>query len=149
VQVVVKVPYSNSFDAQAVKKQLGMSVSSWDEFMYRMKLLSERKVKSVEAERYFLPVFTDHNTKAVGQTTERAMTKALTLFGGQGKGVDLDLSKGAAFGLLNAATEFVDHERRARSIDYRLESACLVKAPQLSKRCLRTSIVDGCLESSY
>ena len=45
----IKVPHSTNFDAQAVKKQLGIAVSSWDSFMYRMKTLSERKVKSHEA----------------------------------------------------------------------------------------------------
>lgn len=45
----IKVPHSTSFDAQAVKKQLGIAVSQWDSFMYRMKTLSERKVKSHES----------------------------------------------------------------------------------------------------
>ena len=40
----IKVPHSTSFDAQAVKKQLGIAVSQWDSFMYRMKTLTERKV---------------------------------------------------------------------------------------------------------
>ena len=37
---------ATTFDAQAVKKQLGIAVSQWDSFMYRMKTLSERKVYS-------------------------------------------------------------------------------------------------------
>jgi len=137
----VKVPHSTSFDPEAVKKQLGISVSSWDEFMYRMKILSERKVKSVEAERYFLRVFTDHNTKAVGQTNERAMAKALTLFDGQGKGSDLDSAKGTAFGLLNAVTEFVDHERRARSTDHRLESAWFGQGASIKQKALEQALL--------
>jgi hypothetical protein len=91
--------------------------------MYRMKILSERKVKSAEAERYFFRVFTGPDTKALGQTNERAMAKALNLFEGRGRGAELDSAKGTAFGLLNAVTEFADHERRARSTDHRLESA--------------------------
>lgn len=137
----VKVPHSTSFDPEAVKKQLGISVSSWDEFMYRMKILSERKVKSVEAERYFLRVFTDHSTKAVGQTNERAMAKALTLFDGQGKGSDLDSAKGTAFGLLNAVTEFVDHERRARSPDHRLESAWFGQGAAIKQKALEQALL--------
>lgn len=137
----VKVPHSTSFDPEAVKKQLGISVSSWDEFMYRMKILSERKVKSVEAERYFLRVFTDHNTKAMGQTNERAMAKALTLFDGQGKGSDLDSAKGTAFGLLNAVTEFVDHERRARSTDHRLESAWFGQGAAIKQKALEQALL--------
>ncbi len=137
----VKVPHSTSFDPDAVKKQLGISVSSWDEFMYRMKTLSERKVKSVEAERYFLRVFTDHSTKAMGQTNERAMAKALTLFDGQGKGSDLDSAKGTAFGLLNAVTEFVDHERRARSVDHRLESAWFGQGAAIKQKALEQALL--------
>lgn len=137
----VKVPHSTSFDPEAVKKQLGISVSSWDAFMYRMKILSERKVKSVEAERYFLRVFTDHNTKAMGQTNERAMAKALTLFDGQGKGSDLDSAKGTAFGLLNAVTEFVDHERRARSVDHRLESAWFGQGAAIKQKALEQALL--------
>jgi len=137
----VKVPHNTSFDPEAVKKQLGISVSSWDEFMYRMKGLSERKVKSVEAERYFLRVFTDHSTKAVGQTNERAMAKALTLFDGNGKGSDLDSAKGTAFGLLNAVTEFVDHERRARSTDHRLESAWFGQGAAIKQKALEQALL--------
>jgi len=137
----VKVPHNTNFDPEAVKKQLGISVSSWEEFMYRMKGLSERKVKSVEAERYFLRVFTDHNAKASGQTNERAMAKALTLFDGHGKGSDLDSSKGTAFGLLNAVTEFVDHERRARSVDHRLESAWFGQGANIKQKALDQALL--------
>jgi hypothetical protein len=41
----VKVGHRSQFDAQAVKRQLGIAVSSWDGFMVRMKALSERKVR--------------------------------------------------------------------------------------------------------
>jgi len=119
----VKVPHSTAFDPQAVKKQLGISVSTWDSFMYRMKGLSERKVKSSEVLNYYLRVFTDQGKTGSGQTNERAMAKAMAMFDGHGKGAELASSKGTAFGLLNSVTEFIDHERRARSVDHRLESA--------------------------
>lgn len=139
----VKVPHSTSFDPDAVKRQLGISVSSWDDFMYRMKGLSERKVKSVEAERYFLRVFSDQSlsSKSLGQANERAMSKALELFQGRGKGADLDSSKGTAFGLLNAVTEFVDHERRARSIDHRLDSAWFGQGAAIKHKALEQAVL--------
>jgi phage/plasmid-like protein (TIGR03299 family) len=137
----VKVPHSTSFDPDAVKRQLGISVSSWDDFMYRMKGLSERKVKSIEAERYFLRVFTDQNLKSAGQTNERAMAKALELYDGRGKGADLDSAKGTAFGLLNAVTEFVDHERRARSIDHRLDSAWFGQGAAIKQKALEQAVL--------
>ena len=91
--------------------------------MYRMKTLSERPVKSTEATDYFTQVFTNQSKADGGKTNERAMSKTLALFDGQGQGSELSSAKGTAFGLLNAVTEFIDHDRRARSIDHRLDSA--------------------------
>ena len=45
----ITVPHNTRFDPQAVKKQLGIAVSQWDEFMYRMRALAERKVQWHEA----------------------------------------------------------------------------------------------------
>src|SRR5471032_2309653 len=137
----VKVPHSTSFDPQAVKKQLGISVSSWDSFMYRMKTLSERRVKSHEAMNYFLRVFTDPATTATGLSNERAMKKVMALYEGDGKGAELASSKGTAFGLLNAVTEYVDHERRARSTDHRLESAWFGQGATIKQKALNQALL--------
>ena len=116
----VKVPHSTTFDPKALKQQLGLSSASWTDFIYQMKKLSERKVKNNEAEAFVSSLLTDPAAKF---TNERAVKKILALYDGRGRGADLSSSKGTAFGLLNAVTEFVDHERRARSTDYRLDSA--------------------------
>ena len=137
----VKVPHSTSFDPQAVKKQLGVSVSAWESFMYRMKTLSERRVKSHEAMNYFLRVFTDPATTATGLSNERAMKKVLALYEGDGKGAELASSKATAFGLLNAVTEYVDHERRARSTDHRLESAWFGQGATLKQKALEQALL--------
>lgn len=135
----IKVPHSTSFDAQAVKKQLGIAVSHWDSFMYRMKTLSERKVKTHESMNYFLKVLcqTDsHVDPAQGLVNERALKKVQSLYDGQGKGAELASASGTAWGLLNAVTEFVDHERRARSQEYRLDSAWFGQGAALKQRAL-------------
>ena len=136
----VKVPHSTSFDPDAVKKKLGISVVAWDSFMYRMKTLAERKVKSQEAFNYFLRVFTDQRNSTTGLTNERAMTKAMSLYEGQGRGAELASSKATAFGLLNSVTEFVDHERRARSTEYRLDSAWFGQGAVIKQRALDTAL---------
>jgi phage/plasmid-like protein (TIGR03299 family) len=137
----VKVPHNTTFDAQAVKKQLGISVSGWDQFMYRMKTLSDRKVKPKEAQNYFLRVFTDQGNPSVGTSNERSMSKTLELFDGRGRGSDLDSAKGTAFGLLNAVTEFVDHERRARSVDNRLDSAWFGQGANIKQKALEQALL--------
>jgi len=133
----IKVPHRTSFDAQAVKKQLGVAVSQWDGFMYRMKLLAERKVKSHEAMNYFLKVLCQIDQQPEGSlVNERALKKVQSLYDGQGRGAELAAAKGTAWGLLNAVTEFVDHERRARSQEYRLDSAWFGQGANLKQRAL-------------
>lgn len=137
----VKVPHNTSFDPQAVKKQLGISVSSWDAFMYRMKVLSERKVKSHEAMSFFLRVFTDTDAPVTtGLANERAIKAVQTLYDGNGHGAELASAKGTAWGLLNAVTEFVDHQRRARSQDYRLDSAWFGPGAAIKKAALEEAL---------
>ncbi|WP_423709284.1 DUF932 domain-containing protein [Undibacterium sp. WLX3042] len=137
----VKVPHSTQFDPQAVKKQLGVSVAAWDSFMYRMKTLSERKVKTHEAMNFFLRVFTDLTDTSGALSNERAMKAVQSLYDGQGKGAELASSKGTAFGLLNAVTQFVDHERRARSTDHRLESAWFGPGASLKQKALDQALL--------
>lgn len=135
----IKVPHSTVFDAQMVKKQLGIAVSQFDSFMYRMKMLTERKVKAHEATNYLLKVLchTDgHNDPASGLMNERALKKVQSMYEGQGRGADLASAASTAWGLLNSVTEFVDHERRARSQDYRLDSALFGAGASLKQRAL-------------
>ncbi len=139
----IKVPHSTSFDALAVKKQLGIAVSGWDSFMYQMKVLSERKVKSHEAMNFFLRVLCQsdqHADPALGLVNERALKKVQSLYDGQGRGSDLASASGTAWGLLNAVTEFVDHERRARSQEYRLDSAWFGQGAALKQRALDAAL---------
>lgn len=137
----VKVPHNTSFDPQAVKQKLGISVSSFDSFMYQMKMLSERKVKNHEAMNYFLRVFNDQSNPSATLINKRAMVKVQALFEGNGKGADLASSKGTAFGLLNAMTEYVDHARRARSVDHRLESAWFGAGATLKQKALDQALL--------
>jgi phage/plasmid-like protein (TIGR03299 family) len=123
----IKVPHRSQFDAQAVKRQLGIAISSWDAFMVRMKALAERKVKVETAEAYFRRVLTYSTSSAAGgpaeTTNDRAIKAVHDLFAGRGKGADLASASGTAWGLVNAVTQYVDHERRARSDDHRRDAA--------------------------
>lgn len=135
----VKVPHSTAFDAQAVKSRLGIAVSHWDEFMYRMKALADRKVKANESAKYFrkvlgIPEESPHSDGILVQ--ERALKRVQELYEGQGRGAELSSAKGTVWGLLNAITEYVDHERRARSQEYRLDSAWFGHGATVKQRAL-------------
>ena len=107
--------------------------------MYRMKTLAERKVKTHEAMNYFLKVIcnTDQNSDMpVGLTNERALKKVQMLYEGHGRGAEMQAAKDTAWGLLCAVTEFVDHEKQARSQDNRLDSAWFGQGAVIKQRAL-------------
>lgn len=159
---VVKVPHSTKFDADKVKQQLGISVRAWDEHMYEMKQLTQRKVTQGEAAAYFDAVFnntsmsvadqeeniiqfycniaTPNPTKEKPEPNGRAMTKVMNMFNGQGRGAELSSAKDTAYGLLCSITEFADHERRAMSTDHRLDSAWFGAGAALKQRGLEQAL---------
>ncbi|MEN8400626.1 DUF932 domain-containing protein [Acinetobacter towneri] len=159
---VVKVPHSTKFDADKVKQQLGISVRAWDEHMYEMKQLTQRKVTQGEAAAYFDAVFNNTNMSVIDQEENiiqfyrniatpnpakeksepngRAMNKVMDMFNGQGRGAELSSAKDTAYGLLCSITEFADHERRAMSTDHRLDSAWFGTGAALKQRGLEQAL---------
>lgn len=159
---VVKVPHSTKFDADKVKQQLGISVRAWDEHMYEMKQLTQRKVTQGEAAAYFDAVFnntslsiadqeeniiqfyrniaTPNPAKEKSEPNGRAMNKVMDMFNGQGRGAELSSAKDTAYGLLCSITEFADHERRAMSTDHRLDSAWFGTGAALKQRGLEQAL---------
>lgn len=136
----IKVPHNTTFDAKAVKVQLGIAVSSWDIFINQMKALTERKVKDVEALRFMLTVFDGPNPQPGANINERAIKQVHELFNGKGKGAEMQSSQGTAWGLLNSVTEFVDHHRRTRSVDHRLDSSWFGQGATIKQRALNSAL---------
>ncbi|MEN1710952.1 DUF932 domain-containing protein [Pseudomonas aeruginosa] len=139
----IKVPHNTRFDAKVVKKQLGIAVSQWDDFMYRMRHLAERKVQWHEAMGYFMNVMCDtpiNGALPEKLANERAMRKVQSLYEGRGRGAQLESAQGTAWGLLNAVTEYVDHERRARTNEYRLDSAWFGQGAVLKQKALDAAL---------
>jgi hypothetical protein len=58
------------------------------------------------------------------------------LYDGKGQGSELVSASGTAWGLLNSITQYTDHERRARSQEYRLDSAWFGQGAALKQRAL-------------
>lgn len=139
----VRVPHNTVFDPEIVKSRLGIAVSQWDQFMDRMKALSQKKVNNAEAETFLrgllhLPEMS-LNTNAQA-SHGRSLKKILDLFNGQGRGAELSAAKGTAWGILNSVTEFVDHERRAKSPDLRMDSAWFGLGAQIKDRALSQAL---------
>lgn len=139
----VRVPHSTEFDARRVKQQLGISVSLWDDFMVRMKTLAERKISRDEAKAFFQSVICNAEEPLDDPSklpNYRALNRIQTLYHGEGRGSHLCTAKDTAWGLLNAVTEYVDHEKRARSTDTRLDSAWFGQGANLKDKALESAL---------
>ena len=131
----VKVGHRSQFDAQAVKRQLGIAISSWDGFMARIKAMAECRVTDTAAETYLKRVLTypaAHSDDPM--VSERSLKAVQELYSGKGMGAELASSACTAWGLLNSVTEFVDHRRRARGDDGRRDSAWFGQGAALKQK---------------
>ncbi|KJV31581.1 phage/plasmid-like protein TIGR03299 [Aquitalea magnusonii] len=137
----VKVPHSTVFDPQSVKEALGLGLSAWDRFIGNIKQLSQRTVSPEEASQFFREVL-DEPLVESGEdaVTSKALQQVSALYSGGGMGSLLAGTKGTAWGLVNAMTEYVDHRRRARSQDYRLDSAWFGQGAQLKGKALEHAL---------
>ena len=131
----IKVPHRSHFDADAVKRQLGITVSSWDGFVARMKALVEYPVDPDTVEGLLRRVLTyqvqDGKATVVN---EQALANVRALYERGGRGATLASSRGTAWGLLNSITEYVDHHRRARSDDHRRDAAWFGQGAQIKHK---------------
>jgi phage/plasmid-like protein (TIGR03299 family) len=131
----IKVPHRSQFDPDAVKRQLGITVSSWDGFVARMKALVERPVDPDSVEALLRRVLTyQAQDNKVTVVNEQALATVRSLYEGGGRGALMASSRGTAWGLLNSVTEYVDHHRRARSDDHRRDAAWFGQGAQLKQR---------------
>lgn len=119
----VKVPHSTTFDPKLVKEALGLGLSTWDRFVEDMRHLAARPVHKFEAMNFLVNVLGNPELPLAEQRNQKGLQNVYALYSGKGMGADLPSAQNTAWGLVNAVTQFVDHERRARSQDHRIDSA--------------------------
>ena len=119
----VKVPHSTKFDPSQVKEALGIGFANWESFMTNLKQLSQRTVSQQEADSFIRTVLNEPELTEENVQGSKMFQTVNTLYQGKGMGSELSSASGTAWGLVNAMTEYVDHHRRARNQDNRLDSA--------------------------
>lgn len=130
----VKVRHNTRFDPELVKDSLGLNArDEFNTFMTRMKALSNASLTDSMASDIVESIFA--TTVKVGAVREsRGYKTVMQLFGGAGKGANIEGVRGTAWGLVNAFTEYADHHSRARSQDNRLDSAWFGAGADLKQR---------------
>lgn len=118
----VKTSDRTAFNADGVKRDLGIIRKSFGEFMDDMRALAAVPVSRITAAQAAVTLFP--TTKKDANPAETFQVQSvLKLFDGQARGSDLAGVHGTAYGFLQAVTEFVDHAARAHNPDNRLNSA--------------------------
>jgi phage/plasmid-like protein (TIGR03299 family) len=111
----VKIPHLSKFDAAAVRDQLTIAVSGWDEFLLQTRRMAATPLNAQAADAYLLDVFKcDVETLEAPEKTRKskAYKRVLALF--DGTAVGSEMVGQSLWGAVNAVTEYVDHERGAK-----------------------------------
>ncbi len=163
VKASVKVRHNNKFDREQVQQELefghlGDMAMSFDEFMHAARSLAARPVSRSMAEDYVLAVahrvrsgfmqpawdarqaLTDLPQGQLRQSLQQgdAYKKMMALFDGEGRGANMRGTQGTAWGLINAVTEYVDHQPKGtrQSASDRYFSAWLGRGQALKQEAL-------------
>lgn len=137
----VKVPHSAEWDIKEIAKQLKDPEQDkhWKQFKSNALQLAERKVTAKEATQFFLHLFYGDEVDVEAVENGRKLKQVAELYT-SGVGQDVRSAKGTAWGLVNAITRWADHERQARSVDGRLESAWFGSGEQLKAKAMEQAM---------
>jgi phage/plasmid-like protein (TIGR03299 family) len=130
----VKISHRTDFDPAQVKKFMGLNEAAWDAFRHQVVRLANVPVTQEQAELMTAGLLGGGDK--VYATA--GFNKILDLFGGDGKGADMDGVRGTGWGYLNAVTEYVDHWTRARTDQNRFVAAQWGLGAALKEDALRT-----------
>jgi phage/plasmid-like protein (TIGR03299 family) len=131
----VRVLHSERFDADRVRQDLGIVAGAWDRFLIQSRQLAGQSLSTEEADQFVRALLEPYKTPGVPVDQSRAYRRVLELFNGKGIGSDIPGVMGTRWGMLNAVTELVDHER-GRSDNTRIESAWFGTGANLKNRAL-------------
>lgn len=123
----VSVSHNGRFDAASVRYELGISATSWDAFKQQAGMMASRKLSDSETDAWlqelfaqFTPTGTNYSREQVQKS--RGYQRVMDLFHGGQLGTGQDAINGTLWGLLNATTQYLDHDK-GRSQDNRLNEA--------------------------
>jgi phage/plasmid-like protein (TIGR03299 family) len=127
----VSITHGARFDASLMRDKLGIVVGGFDGMMDNYRRLARQDVNSAFVKSFLSELFppTLQQEKIPGSNVRqeiyadsRAYKKVLELFDGAGMGSGLPGVSGTRWGLLNAVTQFIDHER-GHNVDTRITNA--------------------------
>lgn len=124
-QAKVSVPHSRVFDANVVKRDLGIYVDATMELEANANRLAKQNITDKDAMRFIIDVLAGKDTIASEMSTRQSniVRSVYDLYKGKGMGSNLQAANGTAWGLVNSVTEYVDHHVNSRNVNNRIRSA--------------------------
>lgn len=130
----IKIWHTSEFNKarqDTVKQQLGIASERFSSFKDDAKVLSKISLVPEDAVKLAAKIFSADVTKVL-EEQGRTVQRIVELYMGAGKGSQLASSKNTAWGLLNAVTEYIDHEY-GRTQNARLTNAWLGAGDRLKR----------------
>ena len=142
----VHVYHSTKFDAEAVRKQLGIFSSDWEKFLHQAKDLAHKKLNESQADEFLIELIAPAIAPSVSGPAEveqaretarksRGYKSVMELFKGKAIGSEIRNLADTRWQMLNSVTQYVDHER-GNTPNTRLESAWFGEGSKLKSRAL-------------
>jgi len=121
----VRIPHSRSFNADAVKRELGIAGDRIETFAEDADKLANTPMSDEQMIEYYFNLFAkkDEKNNVTNEKSVKNVLNKLTYLYRAGPGSDLDTSHQTAWGALNALTNYVDFNQRARSTNNRFASS--------------------------
>jgi len=148
----IRVPHSANFDADAVKQQMGIVEGSWDMFLQNVDKLAATKLDRDYAIDIVADELKSEWVNKEGEEMSRdemldssiVLRRIIKLYDGESLGNDFRSSKGTAWGLVNAVTEYFDHEAGGKGD----KSRAFERAHLTDRAKFKTNIADRLLEAA-
>ena len=119
----VVLTHGAEFDQSLMRDRLGLVVSGFDGMMDKYRKLARQGISSEYANEFtntLFPAAYNHQTNTFKES--RGFKRVLELFSGAGIGSNNQGVYGTRWGLLNAVTQYIDHER-GHTVDSRMNNA--------------------------
>jgi phage/plasmid-like protein (TIGR03299 family) len=128
----VVIPHSKNFDMDAVKNELGVGRDQWSAFTNTLDILAQIKLDVATATTVLGKAFELKQDESKDAVDKAHIAKVIDLFNGRAIGSDVAGQTG--WGLVNAVTQYVDFEKRARNQSNRLDNAWFGTGASLKQR---------------
>lgn len=116
------ISHSTDFHADRVKFELGLLGDAFGEFRENAGELAKRKVSRQEAMAFILSIMAPGEKVEELSTRKANIIKNVMIDYEKGMGAQLAAANGTAWGLVNAVTQYVDHEQ-GNNVNNRFRSA--------------------------